>query len=93
MSMPSSSDAVATSAFRVAGLEPVLGVEPTLLGEASVMSGHELLSNPIAEVACNPLRHATGIDEDERGPMLADQRGQPVVVLLPDLVRHDSVEW
>ena len=39
MSMPSSSEAVATSAFKLAALQPLLGVEPLLLGQAAVMRG------------------------------------------------------
>ena len=39
MSMPSSSEAVATSALQLAALEPLLGVEALLLGQAAVVRG------------------------------------------------------
>ena len=58
MSMPSSSEAVATSALQLAALEPLLGVEPLLLGEAAVVRGDVLLAEPLGQVARHALGHA-----------------------------------
>ena len=51
MSMPSSSEAVATSAFSSPCLQPLLGVEPLLLGEAAVMRGDLALAEPLGQLA------------------------------------------
>ena len=48
MSMPSSSDAVATSARSAPGLQPLLGVEPALAREAAVVAGHRVLAEQLA---------------------------------------------
>ena len=72
--------------FESTALQPRLGVEPSLLRQAPVMSGDGVLAQPIAEVPRRALRHAPRVDEHERGAMTADQGGQPIVVLLPDLV-------
>ena len=47
MSMPSSSDAVATSARSVPGLEPLLGVEPALAREAAVVARDRVLAQEL----------------------------------------------
>ena len=73
-------------------LEPLLRVEPGLLGQAAVVRGHRVLAQPLGEVARDPLRQAAGVHEDERGPVRLDQLGQPVVDLVPDLARHDRLE-
>ena len=58
MSMPSSSDAVATSAFSWPVFSRVLGVEPLVLREAAVMRRDRVLAEPLAQVPREPLRHA-----------------------------------
>ena len=92
MSMPSSSDAVATIARQAARLQPALCVEPRLLREAAVMCRHRVLAEPLGEMTGHALGHPPSVDEDQRRPVRADQRGQPVVVLLPHLVRHHRFE-
>ena len=92
MSMPSSSDAVATSALSCAALQPRFGVEPLLLRQAAVVRRDRVLAEPLAQMAREPLRHPPRVDEDERRPVRLDELGEPVVVLLPDLVRHHRVE-
>ena len=54
--MPSSSEAVATSAFKLAALEPLLGVEAQLLGQAAVMRGHLIVADPFGQMAGRPAR-------------------------------------
>ena len=44
MSIPSSSEAVATSARRLPGLEALLGVEPPLAREAAVVARDRVLA-------------------------------------------------
>ena len=73
-------------------LEPLLGVEPRLLGEAPVVRGHRVLAQPLGKVPRHPLGEATGVDEHEGGAMRLDQLGKPAVDLVPDFVRHDCVE-
>src|SRR2546423_13357509 len=73
-------------------LQPVLGVEANLLREAAVMRGDRILAEPLAQMARGALRHLARVHEDQRRPVLADQLRQPVVVLLPHLVRHDGIE-
>src|SRR4030095_10955365 len=70
----------------------MFGVEPALLGEAAMVGSHQLLTDSIAEMARNPFRQAAGVDKNERRSMLANQRGQAIVVLLPNLVRHHGIE-
>ena len=51
-----------------------------------------LRPEPVAQVPRNPFRHPARVDEDERGAMRPDEVGEPLVVLLPHLVRHDRFE-
>ena len=76
MSMPSSSEAVATSALSSPRLQALLGVEALLLGQAAVMRGDLLLAEALGEMARHALGHAARVDEDERGAVLRDQLGE-----------------
>ena len=92
MSMPSSSEAVATSALSASGLSRISRVEPRLLRQAAVMGGDLVLAEPLAQMPRHPLGHPPRVDEHERRAVALDQRGQALVVFLPHLVRHDRVE-
>ena len=92
MSMPSSSEAVATIALQFAALEPLLGRKPAFLRQAAVMRGDRILAETVREFAGDPLGHAAGVDEDERRAMALDQFGEAAVDLGPDLVRHHRFE-
>ena len=92
MSMPSSSDAVATSAFSAPFFRRDLGVEALLLRQAAVVRGDGVVAEPVAEVARDALGHAARVDEDQRRAVLGDQLREAVVVLLPHLVRHHRLE-
>ena len=59
--------------LELAVLEPLLGVEALLLGQAAVVCGHVLGADPVRQLARHPLRHPAGIDEDQRGAMRLDQ--------------------
>ncbi len=69
-----------------AGLQTRLGVQPLFLRQAAVMRGNGFLAKPIAEVPGQPFGHPPRIDEDQRRAVRLDQRGETLVVLLPDLV-------
>jgi hypothetical protein len=78
--------------LELAVLEPLLRIETQLLGEAAVVRRHVLGADPVGELARHPLRHPPGVDEDERGAMRLDQRGEALIDLLPDLGRHHRFE-
>ena len=69
-------------------LEPLLGIQPQLLGQRPVVCGHVLLTQQLAEVAGSALRHPAGIDEDQGGRVLLHQFGDARVHQLPLRVRH-----
>ena len=75
-----------------AALEPLLGGESPLLGHAPVMRGDRVLAEPVRELARHTLAHAPRVDEDERGLVRADEPGEPLVDLAPDLVGHHRFE-
>ncbi len=77
MSMPSSSDEVAISAFELAGLQPRFRAEAVLLREAAVVAGDVLRADPLGEEARRALGEAPVVDEDERRPVREDQLGEP----------------
>ena len=76
MSMPSSSDAVATSALQRAVLQPRLGVEPLLLRQAAVVRGDRVVAEPLAQVPRDALGHPPRVDEHQRRPVLFDELGR-----------------
>src|SRR5256885_9089121 len=73
-------------------LEPLLGIEALLFGEAAVVRGHVIGADALGQLARHPLRQPAGVDEDKRGAMRLDQLGQALVDLLPDLGRHYGLE-
>ena len=92
MSMPSSSEAVATSAAQLARAQPLLGREPAVLGQAAVVGGDLALAEPLAEQVRDPLGQPPGVDEDERRAVRPHVRGDPVEDLAPLLVRRDGLQ-
>jgi len=74
------------------GLEAVLGVEPAGPRQAAVVGRHEPLPEPLPEGVGGPLGELAGVHEDERGPGLPRERGEPVVGLGPLLLRGDRRE-
>ncbi len=73
-------------------LETLLRREPLLPREAAVVRGHVFGTDPIGEVPRHALRHPPRVDEDKRGPVLADQSSEPVIDLLPHLPLHDRLQ-
>ena len=90
--MPSSSDAVATTAFSFPALESLFGVQPQLARQAAVMREHRVLAKPLAQMMRDALGQPPRVHEDERRPVLLNQGGDAVVDLLPHLVRRDRPE-
>ncbi len=78
--------------LELAGLEPLLRLEPMLLREAAVVRRHRVLAEPLREMARRALGEPARIHEHERRAVLTNQLGEPVVLLCPDLVRHDRLE-
>ena len=59
-------------------LEPALGLDPHLPGEASVVGEHRVFGQAFAQHVGQPFRHPPGVDEDEGGVVRFDERGDPV---------------
>ena len=74
MSMPSSSDAVATRTFSFPLPQPLLGVEPRFLRQAAVVRGHVFGAEALGELVRHSLRQAPRVHRDQRGAMRLDQR-------------------
>ena len=75
-----------------AGLQPLLGGEPLLLRHAAVMGRDRARTQPFGQRMRQPLRHPAGVDEHQRGAVLADQAGEAVIDLRPHLARHHRLE-
>ncbi len=78
--------------LQLASLEPLLGVEPLLLGEAAVMRGHLIGAEALGQLTGHPLHQPAGVDKNQGGAVRGDKLGQPVIELLPDLARHHRLE-
>src|SRR4029077_9233089 len=78
--------------LELAMLEPLLGVESLLLGEAAMMRCHVLLSKQVREVAYHTLGQPARVDENEGRSVFSDQIGQPLIELIPDLCGHHCFE-
>ena len=57
--------------LQLAPLQPLLGIQPLLPGEAAVMGGDIRLAQPLGEMAGHPLGQPARVDEDEGGAMAA----------------------
>ena len=84
MSMPSSSDEVATSARKRAGLQQILDLDALRPRDRPVMRAHQRLAGQLVERAGQPLGQPPAVDEDQRRAMRADQLEQPRVDRRPD---------
>ena len=93
MSMPSSSEAVATTAFKLARLQPPFGRQPLLRGERAVVALDMAFSELLGELMREPLGQPPRVDEDQRGAVLPDQLDQPIVDLVPLFVHADRTEF
>ena len=88
MSMPSSSEAVATSARSSPRFRRASACQARLLRHAAVVRGDVLRAEPLGQVARDALGLAAGVDEHQRGAMLAHELREAIVDLRPDLPGH-----
>ena len=84
MSIPSSSELVATRAGQAAGLELLLDLEALLAGDAAVVRAHQLLAGQLVEALGEALREAAAVDEHDGRAVGADQLQDPRVDRRPD---------
>ena len=92
MSMPSSSDAVATSARSDPALSRRSASSRRSFDEAAVVAGDGLLAQDLRELRGDALGHLARVHEHECRAVLAHQLGQAAVDLLPLLVGADGRE-
>ena len=78
--------------LQLPALQPLLGVEPDLAGEAAVMRGDLVRAEPLGEMARRALGEPPGVDEHERRAVLVRERREAVVHLLPRVARHHRLE-
>ena len=78
--------------LELAVLEPLLGVEALLLGQAAVVRGDVLGAEPVGQLRASPARPSAGVDEDQRGAVRLDQVRETLIDLLPHLGRHHRFE-
>ena len=77
---------------QLAGLQPLLGIEPALLAEAAVVAGDLVLAQLLGEVRGDALGELSGVGEDQRGVGFIDQLQHSPVDLVPDLVGADRAQ-
>ncbi len=92
MSMPSSSEAVATTALSLPPFSRSSAIESQLAGKTAVVREHGIFAQPLAQMVCDAFRKATRVHEHQGRPVGLNQGRQPVVNLLPHLVRCDRPE-
>ena len=73
-------------------LEPLLRIEPQLLGKAAVMRAHLVLAEPVRQLPGDTLGQPARVDENQRRAMRVGEFHQAVVDLVPDLARHHRFE-
>ena len=61
-----------------AGAEARLDPPAALLGQAAVVRGHDVVSQALAELVREPLRHPPGVDEHQGGLMVRDVLGDAI---------------
>ena len=92
MSMPSSSEEVAIRALSSPAFSRVSALRRCSFERLPWWRRDVLGADALGEEARRALGEAPVVDEDERGPVRLDQLGEPVVQLVPDLVRHHRFE-
>ncbi len=78
--------------LQAAVLQPLLGREALLLGEAAVMRRDMRGADAVGELAGDALGHAPRVDEDQGRAVLGDEGGEAIIDLGPDLRRHHRFE-
>src|SRR5688500_506749 len=75
-----------------APLQTLLGVKSLLLAEAAVVRSHLIVAQALGKLTGDPLGHASGVDENERGAVRLNELGQAIIDLGPDFGRHYGLE-
>ena len=78
MSMPSSSDAVATSARKLTGAQLRFDPLTAIPREAAVVRRNRVVAEALGEQMRDALGHPPRVDEDERGAVRTHVRGDGV---------------
>ena len=73
-------------------LQPLLHAQPSLLRERPVMARNRVFTEAFRQLVRDPLGLRPRVHEDERGLVLDDQRGQPVVEFPHLFLRRDRLE-
>ncbi len=76
-----------------AGFQLAFGSQAQLAREAAVMGGNCFFSEAFGEMVRDAFGKPPRIDEDQRGTMLQDERGDAVVNFAPHLVGGDRAEF
>ena len=92
MSMPSSSDAVATRAFSAPVFSRCSASSRVSFDRLPWCAVTAVVAEPLGQMASQAFGHAPGVHEDQRRGVFLDQRCEPIVVLLPHFVRHHRIE-
>ena len=92
MSMPSSSDAVATMTLSEPALSRCSASKRVSLERLPWCAATRCLAEPFGEVARDALHHAARVREDQRGVVLLDELRELVVDRGPHLARHHRFE-
>ena len=74
---------------QLASLQAPLGLEPDLSRQTAVVRRHEVGAHALGKVQRDAFREPARVHEHERGPVLGDERGDPVVDLAPQFLRRD----
>src|SRR6185295_2079013 len=78
--------------FQLTGFEATFRVQANLARETPVMRGDEFCAEALCKMMRDTFRQPPCINEYERGPMLADERGDAIVDLVPLFVRAHRSE-
>ncbi|MCY1413349.1 hypothetical protein D9M71_287790 [compost metagenome] len=79
--------------MQLAALEPLFGIETILFGQAAVVGRHCVAPQAFAQVARQPFSQASGVDENQRGAVLAGQLCQALIHQFPGIGRHHGAQW
>ena len=58
-----------------------------------MMRGDVFIAEAFAQMSRHAFSHAAGVDENEGGLVLLNQRGHAVVDFFPDFVRRHGFQW
>ena len=88
MSMPSSSEEVATRPRMRPGLQPVFDLDALRPRERAVVRANECLAGELVERRRQPLGDAAAVDEDQRGAVRLHELQEPGMDRGPDRRAH-----